>query len=72
MFRFGILHSYALLTATFCVIITLSRGKGSTQQYFVTSTCMFLNEKTVLEVWVNPGFEETDHGVQVYITQEAT
>ena len=42
------------------------------QQYFVTSSGMFLNEKTVLEVWLNPRFEETGHGVQVYITQEAT
>ena len=59
MFRFYILHSYALLRATFCVIITISRGKGSTQQHFVTSSCMFLNEKTVLEVWLNPGLNLT-------------
>ena len=25
-----------------------------TQQYFVTSSCMFLGEKTVLEIWPNP------------------
>ena len=30
LFRFGILHSYALLRVTFCVIITISRSKGST------------------------------------------
>ena len=24
------------------------------QQYFVTSSCLFLDEKTVLEVWLNP------------------
>ena len=24
------------------------------QQYFVTSSCMFLDEKTVLEIWLNP------------------
>ena len=32
------------------------------EQYFVTSSCMFLNEKTALEIWLNPGlnlsFEE--------------
>ena len=30
LFRFGILHSYALLRVTFCVVITVSRIKGST------------------------------------------
>ena len=25
------------------------------QQYFVTSSCMFLDEKIVLEIWLNPG-----------------
>ena len=29
------------------------------QQYFVTSSCIFLDEKTVLEVWLNPGFNLT-------------
>ena len=24
------------------------------QQYFVTSSCMFLDEKTALEIWLNP------------------
>ena len=26
-----------------------------TQQYFVTSSCMFLDEKTMLIMWLNPG-----------------
>ena len=30
LFRFCILHSCALLRVTFCVIITVSRSKGST------------------------------------------
>ena len=30
LFRFCILHSCALLMVTFCVIITMSRSKGST------------------------------------------
>ena len=25
------------------------------QRYFVTSSCMSLDEKTVLEIWLNPG-----------------
>ena len=25
------------------------------QRYFVTSSCMLLEEKTVLESWLNPG-----------------
>ena len=29
LFRFCILHSYALLRVTFCVIITVSRGQDS-------------------------------------------
>ena len=29
------------------------------QQYFVTSSCMFLDEKTVLEMWLNPGLNLT-------------
>ena len=29
------------------------------QQYFVTSSCMFLDEKTVLEIWLNPGLNLT-------------
>ena len=29
------------------------------QQYFVTSSCMFLDEKTVLEMWLNPGLKLT-------------
>ena len=52
-FRFCFLHSYALLRVTFCVIITSSRSKGST--VFVTSSCKFLDEKTVLEIWLNLG-----------------
>ena len=30
LFRFFILHFYVLLRVTFCVIITVSRSKGST------------------------------------------
>ena len=30
LFRFCILHSYVLLRVTFCVIVTVSRSKGST------------------------------------------
>ena len=29
------------------------------QQYFVTLSCMFLDEKTVLEMWPNPGLNLT-------------
>ena len=29
------------------------------QQYFVTSSCMFLDEKTMLEIWLNPGLNLT-------------
>ena len=29
------------------------------QQYFVTSSCMFLDDKTVLEIWLNPGLNLT-------------
>ena len=29
------------------------------QQYFVTSNCMFLDEKTVLKICLNPGFNLT-------------
>ena len=29
------------------------------QQYFVTSSSMLLDEKTVLEIWLNPGLKLT-------------
>ena len=29
------------------------------QQYFVTLSCIFLDEKTVLEIWLNPGLNLT-------------
>ena len=29
------------------------------QQYFVTPSCLFLDEKTLVEVWVNPGLDLT-------------
>ena len=29
------------------------------QLYFATSSCMFLDEKTVLEIWLNPGLNLT-------------
>ena len=28
-------------------------------QYFVTSSCMFLDEKTLLEMWLHPGLNLT-------------
>ena len=52
MFRFCILHSYALLRVTFCVSVSLLYLEVEVQQYFVTSSCMFLGEKTVLEIWL--------------------
>ena len=30
-----------------------------TKQYIVTSSCMFLDEKTMLEIWLNPGLNLT-------------
>ena len=49
---FCILNSYALLTVTFCVLLHLV---VKARQYFVTSSCMFLDKKTVLEIWLlNP------------------
>ena len=30
-----------------------------TRQYFVTLSCMFLDEKTLLEIWLNPGLNLT-------------
>ena len=30
-----------------------------TKQYIVTLSCMFLDEKTVLEIWLNPGLNLT-------------
>ena len=29
------------------------------EQYFVTWSCMFLNDKTALEIWLNPGLNLT-------------
>ena len=29
------------------------------QQYFVTSSFMFLDKKTVLQIWLNPGLNRT-------------
>ena len=29
------------------------------QQHFVTSSCMFLDKKTMLEIWLNPGLNLT-------------
>ena len=29
------------------------------QQQFVTSSCIFLDEKTMLEIWLNPGLNLT-------------
>ena len=47
LFRFCILHSYALHLVL------------KAQQYFVSSSYMFLYEKTVLEIWLNPGLNLT-------------
>ena len=30
-----------------------------TEQYIVTSSCRFLDEKTMLEIWLNPGLNLT-------------
>ena len=46
--RFCILLSYVLLGVKFGVIITVS-------QSFVSSICMFLDKKTLLKTWFNPG-----------------
>ena len=37
----------------YCILVV------KTQQYFVTSSCMFSDEKTVLEIWFNPGLNLT-------------
>ena len=42
------LLSYVLLGVTFGVIITVS-------QSFASSICMFLDKKTLLKTWFNPG-----------------
>ena len=50
MFLFGILPSYVLLRVTLCVVtVSWSRAK----QYFVSSSCMFLDKKTLLKLWLN-------------------
>ena len=56
-FHFNILPSYVLLRVTFCVIITVSRSKGST--YFASSSRMFLDKKTLLQISLNPGLKLT-------------
>ena len=47
-----------MLRVTFCVVIT-GYLVVKAQQYFVTSSCMLLEEKTVLENWLNPGLNLT-------------
>ena len=47
------LHTFCL--RTFCVSVSLLFLVVKAQQYFVTSSCMLLDEKTVLEIWLNPG-----------------
>ena len=50
MFLFGILPSYVLLRETLCVVtVSWCRAK----QYFVSSSCMFLDKKTLLKLWLN-------------------
>ena len=49
--------SYILLRVTFCAVITVTRGKGSTA--FLRSSCMFLDKKTLLKIWLNPGLNLT-------------
>ena len=47
------LHTFCL--RTFCVSVSLLFLVVKAQQYFVTSSCMLLDEKTMLEIWHNPG-----------------
>ena len=50
MFLFGILTSCVLLRVTLCVVtVSWSRAK----QYFGRSSCMFLDKKTLLKLWLN-------------------
>ena len=63
--RFCILHFYALLRVTFCVSVSLLFLVVKAQQYFVTSSCMLLDEKTVLGLilgYTYPSFEEPGPG----------
>ena len=50
-------HFVSLLRVTFYVIITVSRVKA--QRYFVSSSDLFLDKKTLLENWLNPGLNLT-------------
>ena len=51
------LPSYVFLRVTFCVVILNIKVK--TQQYFVSSSDVFLDKKTLFEIWVNPGLNLT-------------
>ena len=53
LFRFCILHYYALLKVTLLYLVVKA------QQYFEASSCIFLDEKTLLEIWHNPGLNLT-------------
>ena len=67
LFRCCILHSYALLRVTLIFVVSLLYLVVKAQQCFVTSSCMFLDKKTLLEIWLNPwlNFEEPGQVVEV-------
>ena len=49
------LLAYTLLGVTFFVIITVSQSKGSTVFSIVNLSYMFLDQETVLKMWLNLG-----------------
>ena len=55
--HFLYLPSYALLRVTFYVIIFFSEIKA--QQCLVSSCYVFLDKKTLLKIWLNPGLNLT-------------
>ena len=57
LFHFLYLPSYALLRKTFCVIITVNLVER--HNWFVSSEGMFLDKKTLLKIWLNPGLNWT-------------
>ena len=46
-------------------VLLLLYLRVKTQQYFVSLSYMFLDKKTVLKIWLSPGFEEPGPAVQV-------
>ena len=57
LFRFCILPSYVLLRVIF--VLSLAYLGVKAQQYFASSRCMFLDNKTLLKTWLNPGLNVT-------------